>query len=495
MVAAASFWGPGYLESLACKCLENIARAPTLSSLLSDAKAFAYHHEKPYVWGSGCSGTDSPSWGFAALKSAFDRIAGASFEFEHLFSAECQDWKREFIKFVAKPRRLVSNIFSLSLARPLAVLDLMGGGKFEPAVEFNDIDFFIAGFVCKTVSGLSANKVRASGAVFDSSTATGSTLLAVLLFLERRRPNCGVLENVHGLKTNDQHLAVVAMLEKVGYVVVWRECSPFGFGFPQDRPRIYFLLFRADLVALAGLTRLDIEHLVLEIYDCVSAEHPRLSVDDVLVPEDHPYIFAMKEKARSDYKARLAKLKKPDTIHKWVSKHRATSSVCRASHWRDELAEDFPGFLLLPNRCQDLLDCRGVQFPSEEKLMLNVSQSKLTCALDHVGTVTPKAMIWAAHRGRLCYGRDAMALQAIWISDSQYSALSNVVTDNQLFDLAGNAFCAVDCVVVQLVAVLVASRLGSLARAASEDAQSDLDFDWGHVLSSMSAPSKKQRSF
>jgi len=50
----------------------------------------------PLVWGSGCSGTDSPSWSFNAISRALQTV-GIALRTIHRYSAESNGAKRRFI--------------------------------------------------------------------------------------------------------------------------------------------------------------------------------------------------------------------------------------------------------------------------------------------------------------------------------------------------------------------------------------------------------------
>ena len=49
------------------------------------------------TWGSGCSGSDSPMWAFAAIAAAIAELSEGDcvLEFQHLFSAEMSPRKRQ----------------------------------------------------------------------------------------------------------------------------------------------------------------------------------------------------------------------------------------------------------------------------------------------------------------------------------------------------------------------------------------------------------------
>jgi site-specific DNA-cytosine methylase len=235
-------WGDSYLADVAFHCLGNIKRNPSLADLLLDLDVFLDKRsgaELDYTWASGCSGTDSPRWGYNAIKQALVRFGFPShFTTFHAASAERDQTKREFIKRLVKPRRLVKDVFELSGRVALDVLSTHHGVQFFPSAELSDLDVFLIGFVCKSVSFLNTNKDAAQVAAWNADSLTGSTLRAAILFLERMKPRAAILENVMGLLVNSQHLYVVSLLERAGYTVVLIFATPIEVGIPHDRPRL-----------------------------------------------------------------------------------------------------------------------------------------------------------------------------------------------------------------------------------------------------------------
>jgi site-specific DNA-cytosine methylase len=411
---------------------------------------------------------------FKAIREALEGTS-ISMQFFHEFSAEHACWKRDFIQLVAKPRRLLRDVFELSAQH---AWDCNCKEWFSPLTEFANLDLFIIGFVCKTVSALNADKNVAKAAILSSTTSTGSTFKAALLFMERAPPKCAILENVLGLMVNNQHLLVIDLLEDIGFITVALSVNALDFGHPQSRPRLYFIAFRKSSLDAAGVDAIQLSQMVREMYDAMQHAFVDLfPINDVLTSEEDPHVQAIKAQAleRVDQLLNLdvvgfrkRKVTAVASTPKWVCKHKKLSEACSRSAWRDGFVDRFPEYMLLPDRCKDMLDHQKVQFPANEPIVLNISQSKVSSTVGYSSCVTPKAMLWLAERGRFANGHDFMALQAIHISN--YDAVGSVLSDSQLKDLAGNAFCAVNSLAAQILALFVLTMLQRRLAHGSSDA-------------------------
>lgn len=187
-------FGPDYCTRLADACLQNLVEASGKFKRLVDALVAS---QDSWSWGSGCSGTDAPDF---AYKGIFDcisiRTQSGPRPLRHVFSAEKAQEKRRFLEALMHPERLVDDIYKLSAE--IATEVGRSGGFFRPRLEFQNIDVILAGFVCKSVSALNNDAATAQTALSNTSTSTGFTFKAVVLFLERCRPKSVVLENVKG---------------------------------------------------------------------------------------------------------------------------------------------------------------------------------------------------------------------------------------------------------------------------------------------------------
>ena len=278
-----------FLSEFASRCLD------ALDAPMRDALAAAA--APPTLWGSGCSGTDSPTWAFRALHAAL-RSIGATSSFEHVFSAE-HDWaKRLFLQEVASPQYLFSDVFDLSASRSE---DLVSGGLVDPLGALA-VDIFVAGFVCKSVSRLNNDAARAATAIWNEMTQTGSTLKAVILYCERLRPKVVILENVLGLTRNRQHIHICTRFRQLGYVAMVQVTSPALFGWPQDRPRLYFIIVRLDVLTQAGIATGEFERFVSDLHGRMASTQSEIAIDDVLYQEDHPFLVRKRAEEKRNKK-------------------------------------------------------------------------------------------------------------------------------------------------------------------------------------------------
>lgn len=431
-------WGPSYLFDICCIWLSAIRANHVGAKCLSDLESWMHKDKVPMSWASGCSGTDSPHWAFGAMSQALAHIS-VGVNFTHECSAEKVKCKQDFIVHMTKPKRLVSDIFHLT---SLEACDTITSQKFLPLLELSKVSFFLAGFVCKAVSSLNANKEGACQAVWDFSTSTGSTFWGVLLVLERIRPAAVLLENVMGLLKNDQHRHVLRTLDKAGYVAEMFLMDGRCFGHPQVRPRIYFLGIRKDLVLVAKVSFEYLQALLTSLMSMAKgAQTSGADIDTFLLPEDCEYINDLKVKASRAYEKKACasppfKKQRAAVVPAWVARRALVRSQKCRSNWSPELDQTFPGFAALPDRCKALLEDEGVQFPSVRARFHNVSQSEVTTSIGHVTTITPKSIIWVEHRGRVLSAREALSLQGIHIEQEQYEQLANVVSEGQLYHAA-----------------------------------------------------------
>ena len=81
---------------------------------------------------------------------------------------------------------------------------------------------------------------------------TGVTFQGALLVLRKFQPPSAMLENVLGLAGQVEEAK--KKLALAGYLAIVLMITPIEFGFPQDRPRLYFLCYRNDIVREAGCT-------------------------------------------------------------------------------------------------------------------------------------------------------------------------------------------------------------------------------------------------
>lgn len=462
-------WGPLYLASFSGRCLSN---AFSYDDDLRRCLAEWCGRTPALRWGSGCSGTDCPKWVWEAISQGIFDTLGTSLSVSHVLSAEKDPRKRAFLKVVSCPAIMAADIYDLSSSS--SIMDHMTNMYKFPCQEAGGLHCFVAGFVCKSVSGLNKDKESAARAVGNTGTATGATLHASLLIAERLKPKAIILENVLGLRRCSQHLEVCNLLGDVGFEVAIFELSPLQVGFPQERPRLYFLGVQKALLADAGWSRDRFCSYVTSLVACMQVGHPHLDLDDVLSSEQSEYILRRKAHERAALAKRCSRSlyrrrSETDVPRKWVEKHRASSATCTISHWDDSKAGDYPAYMMLPDRIRDLLDHWECKFPDTRKAVLNCSQSTLSVGIGHAPTLTPQGFFWLTHRGRPLYGREMLALQGLFLGEDEWSKVEDVATEELLQDLAGNAFNAVSALPIQLTLLLLLSKLDADCQLMTHD--------------------------
>ena len=83
------------------------------------------------------------------------------------------------------------------------------------------------------------------------------------------------------------HLLVVENLISLGYVFLWRLCDAKHLGFPQHRPRIWFIGWRADLVPCIS----SFQRRMTVAMEDLFVDHPPMDLEQFLFREDHPVLF------------------------------------------------------------------------------------------------------------------------------------------------------------------------------------------------------------
>ena len=448
-------WGPNYLDNLADRFLDRLAST-------DHVKLLRFLHNTEFGWGSGCSGTDSPTWVFGPLSAKLES-RGCHVSFPHIFSAELEASKRNFICQTSTPGNLYGNLYDLCKDR--AFCHKAGA---EALVDPNHrVRIFIAGFSCKTVSGLHSDKGVASVCIDESTGSTGLTFSGVVLFLRKRSPHLFVLENVVGLGRSGQLAAAKTRLEASGYVVFTVTLDPLTVGVPQSRPRIYIIGYSSDKWPRAKAFN---ERDLHEITTQLEQGHPLMNIEEFVYEESHPRVHARRARFLDRVMAGDTATATEGRNLKWVHAQRrlqqkATAHPLSSSSWDPKsLRLLYPEAECLPSREKGLLDMRGIGFPHHRFELLNISQTDASGGPDFAPTITPSGRFWLADRCRRLLGVEALALQGIHVDPDAIEC-----DDELLHNLAGNAFNTASCMEA-LVATLVL-----LARMHYHDSQEAID--------------------
>ena len=163
--------------------------------MLAQTLALGCQHTVGTTVGTACSGTDSPIFALEAMATAL-RLLGFSGTSPptHVFSCECDPAKQKWIEGMCSPLHLFTNIGELGqeFAHDMFNYPML---SYVPPVTI-----FIAGFSCKSVSGLNLLRSAFKHACEVEEGETGITFSGVRKYLSSRRPNMFLLENVVGLR-------------------------------------------------------------------------------------------------------------------------------------------------------------------------------------------------------------------------------------------------------------------------------------------------------
>ena len=449
-------WGPNFVDELAERSLSRLSDVQV-------AQLTRWLHGAELGWGSGCSGTDSPAWVFRALKAQLEHRACRA-DFPQVFSAEADKRKRGFILETGDPEQLFACIYDLGLPEA----DCCKSLRRVLVDERHRLRLFIAGFSCKTVSGLhQTDRDSAEQCITDGTGTTGFTFNGVLLVLSRRNPKFFILENVCGLQRSGQLEIVLAKLERVGpgYVVAHRVFNPKDdAGIPQDRPRIYICGWNKPCAGACSAA--FVQERFSDIADKLGEGHGMMDVDGFLYDETHPTICERRERFRA--RVREGARFQQAIGGKWVRRQelmRERKQGARhpsASAWDPSFAMLYPEVELLPARELGLLDMRGIRFPHQSAQCLNTSQSDASGGEGYVSTLTPQGRFWLAHRCRHLLGAEALSFQGIYIDPDTVSA-----DDRLLHDLAGNAFNTASFMHALIALLAIAAELDDHGSKAS----------------------------
>ena len=198
---------------------------------------------RPVTYGSACSGSEVAAYVLECLAEFWDETYQLHLDVDHLFACEIVDWKQTWILNHFAPKMLFSDVMELHKD---TCKDVISGD----ARPIPDVDIFMAGFECDSVSGLNNSSKSARGCLMRGEGKTGSTGMACLAYIEAKRPRIFALENVKNLgagkagNTDLDHL--VAFAKALGYAVKAFTIQALDYGCPQSRCRYYVIGVRVD---------------------------------------------------------------------------------------------------------------------------------------------------------------------------------------------------------------------------------------------------------
>jgi len=417
--------------------------------------------------GTMCSGTDAPVIVARALQRALGSAA-SKLSFEHVFSAESDPYKQEFLKANFPDCPLIFQDVC-QLGRQRAYDSLSRAPQPVPG----ELDVLVAGFSCKDLSMM--NSYRKTLAEMGQS---GSTLRGVLDYVERYRPRLVLLENVWAIaKANScgfrQVDLVMEGLKARGYAANYKLLNSCDYYVPQIRHRVWMWGIRVDNAPVGPGREIEaaacgdrvmraVEGKFNEILRALE-EPCALHFDDYMLDDDHPLVRAhfglMTSKNRISVKQKRSGAKR-DWTQKYCS-HRTGHDYQYERPYTSVRNAEFLQVLndrekeLLDLKCLDVLNEQGKD-PRSHSMLWELSQSvervpgtRMRPDRQNYATCILPGMLWHSSRHRWVLGIEKLALQGIFAEDLQDTNFPQKL----LGDLAGNAFTTTVCA-ANLIAAL-----------------------------------------
>ena len=317
--------------------------------------------------------------------------------------------------------------------------------------------FFSVGFSCKDLSILSdtfTSEQRAN-ILAHGLGSSGRTFKGLMAYIWKRKPRVVVLENVDALGDDGEDDSdieepnlsfIYSSLNDAGYSVAHRVFVTSNHGLPQHRRRIYII---AVLCVDFGLSMAEGRTLTKSMVDDASKlTVPKLPLASFILPSNHHLVQAELERSS------LARRPLDKTATTFPALHRQFFKE-RGIRIKDLTVPVH----VLGNAWFEALPCR------EKDIVLYVDKLRKArpsvCTVDSsqsiyrspkgcsgvVQTLTPGMHTWIYSDGereinRAMLGFEAMTLQGFPSKWLEEAVDSDVASDSQLKDLAGNAFSA-----------------------------------------------------
>lgn len=111
--------------------------------------------------------------------------------------------------------------------------------------QIPDHDILMGGFPCQPFSILAQNPPR-----LGMNDEDGTLFTELIRILKYKKPSCCILENVKGLLSANNGLAlksIISSLKKIKYNVQYGVINSEAFGVPQKRERVFIIGFRENV--------------------------------------------------------------------------------------------------------------------------------------------------------------------------------------------------------------------------------------------------------
>ncbi|KAK9448197.1 uncharacterized protein V1518DRAFT_419949 [Limtongia smithiae] len=410
-----------------------------------------------------CSGTESPLLALRMSARAAKDELNLDFDFEHVFSCEIEPFKQAYIERNFRPPILFRDVCELGN-------DFATTAYGAKVAVPSDVDILVAGTSCVDYSNLNNNQKK-----ITDNGESGRTYFGMRSWVVKCRPSIVILENVCSAPW--EHIR--KDFEGLGYATRFVKVDSKNYYIPHTRTRVYLCAFNTKKAALADAW----------VEKVKSSQRPAsCSLDAFMLPADDQRIqvarLAMAQaphnRSRTDWarcedrhhKARFDEMlgqKRPLT--QWVD-----NGVCKLLDfgWGDWAASQV-------SRVLDLMDISTLRAakvgldPCYKTELWNLSQNvdrSIGSRKSGISTcITPSIIPYITNRGGPMVGLESLSMQGLPI-DELYLTKE---TEDNLFDLAGNAMTTTVVGTCMLAALSIGASL--LKDRTDEDAAAAMDVD------------------
>lgn len=398
-----------------------------------------------------CSGTEAP---IVFLKAASDSLESSGrppIRFQHVFSAEIEQFKQAFIERNFRPPLLFRDVREFIPEDATKAITAYGAEELIPG----SVDILIAGFVCKDLSNLNNHKKG-----IDGDGETGDTWRAIHSYAKRYRPKVILLENVKAEKKL-WDVTIKKQWDAIGYIHAWQYLDTKRYILPQTRQRMYMIAvdtkqFGKDAAKVLATWK-DL---------LINLERPCSSPFESFIAEDQgeaqEYVVATTE---PDW--RMSKLRGDD-----IRFYENLGTRRPITNWNESGAIRPPDFAnrsffhSQPPRVWEACDIAGLQAAKEGSDALyksviwdvsqNVDRFKTTAGL--MPCITPTGMPFISNQQRPLTGRQLLRLQGMPVE----TLVLGKETPKELQNLAGNQMSVT--VIGASIFAAIAAASGVLAK-------------------------------
>ena len=316
--------------------------------------------------GSICSGTDVPVLVWRAFAVALQCELHVELEVVHLFSAEQDKGKRQFLEVMFPENKLM-----FGDARELggsSARDCLSG-EDQPVPD--DIDTGAAGWPCTDVSKANNGAKDNRTCVVDGTKSTGEVFRGVRKLISNHGANMRFFlnENVRALAkapgdstiTDDNLSAAVWLLRQECdcWTKVWSLC-PTDLGVPQCRERLWFPCFPLARLSQLGLSETEANDTLSGIMSRLVGSQP-IDVENYLLAAGSELYEHFRSKAMSRRRARDDALAKWPKMHMDLFEKRGLDWSIPSYPCPDTIAK-YPLLASVHNRDFDILQLHNVTY-------------------------------------------------------------------------------------------------------------------------------------